>query len=92
MANCGHVMTPETYDWASISQTLDAHGNAMLPGLLTTKQCDDLVALYPQEEGYRTRIIMARHGFGLRREPRHHHAPRAAAAPSEAGTDAAPSS
>ncbi len=65
MANCGHVMTPETYDWASISQTLDAHGNAMLPGLLTTKQCDDLVALYPQEEGYRTRIIMARHGFGL---------------------------
>lgn len=64
MANYGHVLTPETYDWASISQTLDAHGNAVLPGLLTTKQCDDLAALYPQKEGYRMRIIMARHGFG----------------------------
>ena len=58
------AMTPETYDWASIGQSLDAHGNAVLPGLLTAKQCDDLAALYPQEEGYRTRIIMARHGFG----------------------------
>lgn len=58
------IMKPEAYDWVGIGRSLDAHGNAVLPGLLTAEQCDDLVALYPQEEGYRTRIVMARHGFG----------------------------
>jgi hypothetical protein len=36
----------------------------VLPGLLTAKQCDAIAKLYPQEEGYRARIVMARHGFG----------------------------
>lgn len=58
------AMKPETYDWVSIGHSLDAHGNAVLPGLLTAEQCDALAALYPQEEGYRSRIVMARHGFG----------------------------
>ncbi|KGX08683.1 oxygenase, catalysing oxidative methylation of damaged DNA family protein [Burkholderia pseudomallei] len=58
------AMPPEAYDWVSIGRSLDAHGNAVLPGLLTAEQCDDLALLYPQEEGYRTRIVMARHGFG----------------------------
>lgn len=58
------IVKSEAYDWMSIGRSLDAHGNAVLPGLLTAKQCDDLAALYPQEEGYRTRIVMARHGFG----------------------------
>jgi len=58
------AMKPETDDWVSIGHSLDAHGNAVLPGLLTAEQCDALAALYPQEEGYRTRIVMARHGFG----------------------------
>ncbi|KGC35471.1 oxygenase, catalysing oxidative methylation of damaged DNA family protein [Burkholderia pseudomallei TSV 25] len=57
-------MPPEAYDWVSIGRSLDAHGNAVLPGLLTAEQCDDLATLYPQEDGYRTRIVMARHGFG----------------------------
>ena len=57
-------VSPETYDWQRIGRSLDAYGNAVLPGLLTAEQCDDLAALYPQEERYRTRIVMARHGFG----------------------------
>ncbi|WP_454727410.1 MULTISPECIES: 2OG-Fe(II) oxygenase [Cupriavidus] len=57
-------MKPETYDWVGIERSLDAHGNAVLPGLLTAAQCDDLAALYPREDGYRARIVMARHGFG----------------------------
>lgn len=57
-------MKPDVYDWVGIGRLLDAHGNAVLPGLLTEEQCDDLAALYPQEEAYRTRIVMARHGFG----------------------------
>jgi hypothetical protein len=53
-----------TYDWVGIERSLDAHGNAVLPGLLTAKQCDAIAKFYPQEEGYRARIVMARHGFG----------------------------
>ncbi|WP_460418802.1 2OG-Fe(II) oxygenase [Pseudomonas sp. microsymbiont 2] len=52
------------YDWASIERALDVRGNALLPGLLTAEQCAALVALYRQEERYRSRIVMARHGFG----------------------------
>ena len=51
-------------DWLGIEHSLDAHGNAVLPNLLTVEQCQDLTALYSQEEGYRSRIVMARHGFG----------------------------
>lgn len=58
------AMPPEAYDWVSIGRSLDAHGNAVLPGLLTTEQCAALAALYSREEGYRTRVVMARHGFG----------------------------
>ncbi len=58
------AMKPEAYDWVSIGRSIDVYGSVVLPGLLTAEQCDDLAALYPQEEGYRTRIVMARHGFG----------------------------
>lgn len=58
------VMQLEAYGWAGIEAALDARGNAMLPGLLTAEQCDGLAALYPREEGYRSRIVMARYGFG----------------------------
>lgn len=56
-------MEPEAYDSVAIGRSLDAHGNAVLPGLLTAEQCDDLGAIYLPEEGYRTRIVMARHEF-----------------------------
>jgi hypothetical protein len=57
-------MKPEAYDWERIAYALDVQGNAVLPCLLSAEQCDGLVALYPREEGYRSRIVMARHGFG----------------------------
>ncbi|MDO8378516.1 2OG-Fe(II) oxygenase [Phenylobacterium sp.] len=43
---------------------LDTYGCAVLPGLLTPSECRDLAALYGQEEGFRSRVVMARHGFG----------------------------
>jgi uncharacterized protein len=55
---------PMRYDWVGVERSLDAHGNAVLAGLLTAEQCDALAALYPREECYRARIVMARHGFG----------------------------
>jgi hypothetical protein len=51
-------------DWASIERSLDAGGNAILPALLTPAQCRQLAAMYPNENGYRSTIVMSRHGFG----------------------------
>jgi len=51
-------------DWAAIERSLDRYGNAVLPGLLTARQCETLSAAYDQEHLYRSRIVMARHGFG----------------------------
>jgi hypothetical protein len=51
-------------DWTATEAALDAHGNAVLPALLTPGQCKALAALYPQRERFRSRIVMTRHGFG----------------------------
>jgi len=53
-----------TYDWAEIERSLDAHGNAVLPRVLRPEQCEKLAALYAKDDGFRSRIVMARHNFG----------------------------
>jgi hypothetical protein len=52
------------YDWSSIARSLDAHGNAVLPHLLSAAECTQLIGMYEENERYRTRIVMAKHGFG----------------------------
>jgi hypothetical protein len=52
------------FDWKHVEQSLDTCGYAVLPWLLDRQQCDDLASLYPRETGYRSRVVMARHGFG----------------------------
>jgi hypothetical protein len=51
-------------DWAGVETSLDTRGNAVLPALLTPAQCEDIAALYPQDALFRSRVVMARHGFG----------------------------
>jgi len=51
-------------DWAAAGSELDAHGCAVLPGLLPAEECVRLRALYPEPDPFRSRIVMARHGFG----------------------------
>jgi hypothetical protein len=53
-----------TYDWAAIERSLDERGNAVLPRVLRPEQCGKLAALYARDEGFRSRIVMARHNFG----------------------------
>ncbi|WP_454695251.1 2OG-Fe(II) oxygenase [Achromobacter aegrifaciens] len=52
------------YDWNDVEHALAAHGNAVLPALVPPAQCRALAALYPDEARFRSRIVMARHGFG----------------------------
>jgi hypothetical protein len=51
-------------DWTRIGNDLDAHGCAVIGPLLSSAQCASLAALYTQEAPFRSRVIMARHGFG----------------------------
>jgi uncharacterized protein len=51
-------------DWASVAAALDREGAAVLPGLLRPAECRALVALYKEESPFRSRIVMARHGYG----------------------------
>jgi hypothetical protein len=52
------------YGWEAIAGELDEAGFAMLPGLLTPAQCRAVAALYPDDARFRSRVVMARHGFG----------------------------
>src|SRR5712671_4409767 len=51
-------------DWHGISQELDGQGSAVLAGLLTRDECQALALLYPDDDLFRSRVVMARHGFG----------------------------
>jgi len=51
-------------DWAQATGELDAQGCAVLKGLLSREVCRALAALYPDDRHFRSRIVMARHGFG----------------------------
>lgn len=47
-----------------IEQDLDAYGAATIKGLLDSRECQALSALYPHDAHFRSRVVMARHGFG----------------------------
>jgi hypothetical protein len=51
-------------DWKIIAAELDSHGCAVIGPLLTPRQCDELAAAYDTEGMFRSRVVMARHGFG----------------------------
>jgi hypothetical protein len=50
--------------WDRVSSSLDAHGCAVLERLLAPEVCAALAALYPDDEHFRSRVVMGRHGFG----------------------------
>ena len=51
-------------DWTRIAGELDAHGCATTGALLSADECATLSSRYDEEGIYRSRVIMARHGFG----------------------------
>ena len=54
----------EALDWPRIAAELDAHGCAIVPGLLTPEECGRLAGAYTKPGLFRSRVVMARHGFG----------------------------
>jgi uncharacterized protein len=54
----------DALDWTRVGEELDADGAAGLEGLLTARECRALAELYAEESIFRSRVVMARHGFG----------------------------
>jgi hypothetical protein len=51
-------------DWTRIAAELDEQGWSLLPGLLSDAGCNAMTALYDRDDVFRSRVVMARHGFG----------------------------
>jgi len=51
-------------DWADAAAALDHDGYAVLGALLPPDQCCALATLYDDDARFRSRVVMARHGFG----------------------------
>ncbi len=49
---------------AALESDLEAQGWSVWPDLLTGSQCDDIAGMYDHDDGFRSRVVMARHGFG----------------------------
>ncbi|HEY0502383.1 MAG TPA: 2OG-Fe(II) oxygenase [Lysobacter sp.] len=50
--------------WPVIERELDAQGSAVISGLLVADECAALTAGYDDDAAFRSRVVMARHGFG----------------------------
>ncbi|MGK5046824.1 2OG-Fe(II) oxygenase [Janthinobacterium sp. GB4P2] len=53
-----------TLDWRQIEDALNAHGCAVVPGLLSADACAALAAQYDDAARFRSKVVMQRHGFG----------------------------
>jgi hypothetical protein len=54
----------EHIDWQAIAAALDAQGWAVIPRLIQAPECAAIAGLYDNDQGFRSRVVMARHGFG----------------------------
>lgn len=52
-------------DWEAVGEELHQKGYAIISELLSRENCESMLALYDKPEGYRKKVVMARHRFGL---------------------------
>ena len=52
------------FDWQSIGRDLDQQGNAIVKQLLSPEECLAIASLYSNDDVFRSRVVMERHGFG----------------------------
>jgi uncharacterized protein len=51
-------------EWSRVSEDLDDHGNAVIASLLSARECRLIAGWYAEGARFRSRVVMARHGFG----------------------------
>lgn len=64
MEDTGVAARIAALDAGAVGDTLDASGYAVLPALLTPEECTELAARYDDAAQFRSRVVMARHGYG----------------------------
>ena len=50
--------------WERVESDLDEYGGAVLARLLSSEECEAIAGMYPDDAVFRSRVVMARHGFG----------------------------
>ncbi|HEU5136011.1 MAG TPA: 2OG-Fe(II) oxygenase [Steroidobacteraceae bacterium] len=51
-------------DWPEITAALDERGSAIVERVLSAHECRALATMYSNDDAFRSRVVMARHGFG----------------------------
>jgi hypothetical protein len=54
----------KSISWNAVSTELDRHGYSILKSLLPPEECRRFAAYFTRDELFRSRVVMARHGFG----------------------------
>ena len=54
----------DAVNWQRVAESLDAEGHAVMHSMLSPEECASLAAGYAVDEQFRSRVVMARHGFG----------------------------
>jgi hypothetical protein len=62
--DAGPLARLDAADWPAIEAALDADGAAVVPDLLSPDEAAALAGLYDEPRHFRSRIVMAHHGFG----------------------------
>ncbi len=60
----GTAPNVDALDWPALEADLGAFGAAVAPNLLSPQACRALADLYEDDARFRSRVVMARHGFG----------------------------
>ena len=54
----------QALDWEAVYQGLDSQGSVTIKGMLSPTECRSIAGLYTNDALFRSRVVMARHGFG----------------------------
>ncbi len=54
----------KTIDWQAVGANLDAWGSATVNRCVSARDCESLMAVYADAARFRSRVVMAQHGFG----------------------------
>jgi hypothetical protein len=52
-------------NWPSVTESMNANGYAIIPGLIPPGDCADLIQNYGNSSAYRKTVVMERYRFGL---------------------------
>ncbi len=52
-------------DWHKVTSDMNEKGYALVPNVLSEKQCQELIDMYEKPDGYRKTVVMERYRFGL---------------------------